>query len=208
VDEEKQGRIKANQNITNSGESSSLNQIFDSAEDDEATLMNEDGEAEEKSSSVAAALKASQSMKKALIGNEDEDEETFESVYGNLPGDLKNLKESMYKAQGCCLLLILKQFLKEIYTITDLKIQNYSPNDTAKVNDRPITGRKTNRKFNPKQIMDYLLRMESYTGADQNSENEELKRSLVTEYLEVYIKIFVLLGGSFFYVKLFLVSHY
>lgn len=49
----------------------------------------------------------------------DDEEETFESVYSNLPPDLKPLKDSMYKAQGCCLLLILKQFLKEVYTISD-----------------------------------------------------------------------------------------
>lgn len=50
---------------------------------------------------------------------EDDEEETFESVYSNLPGDLKPLKECMYKAQGCYLLLILKQFLKEVYSISD-----------------------------------------------------------------------------------------
>jgi hypothetical protein len=55
------------------------------------------------------------SQKRAI----DDEEETFESVYGNLPADLKPLKDCMYKAQGCCLLLILKQFLKEVYTISD-----------------------------------------------------------------------------------------
>ncbi len=174
--DEKTG-IKTNQNITNS---ESLNQIFESTEsncmDEEESNEGENGA--EKSSS---AVRATQSLKKALM-NDDEDEETFDSVYENLPEDLKPLRESMYKAQGCCLLLILKQFLKEIYTITDVKIQSYSPNDTAKVNDRPITGRKTNRKFNPKQIMDYMLRMERYKN---KREDEEFKRSLVTEYLEV-----------------------
>lgn len=49
----------------------------------------------------------------------DDEDETFESVYDNLPSDLKPLKDCMYKAQGCCLLLILKQFLKEVYSISD-----------------------------------------------------------------------------------------
>ena len=50
---------------------------------------------------------------------DDDEEETFESVFSNLPADLKPLKDCMYKAQGCCLLLILKQFLKEVYSISD-----------------------------------------------------------------------------------------
>jgi hypothetical protein len=52
--------------------------------------------------------------------NEEDDEETIEKVIENLPSDLKPLKECMINAQGCCLLLILKQFLKEVYSITDL----------------------------------------------------------------------------------------
>ena len=51
--------------------------------------------------------------------NIDDDEETFESVYTNLPDDLKYLKDCMHRAQGCCLLLILKLFLKEIYSISE-----------------------------------------------------------------------------------------
>ena len=49
----------------------------------------------------------------------DDDEETFETVYNNLPVDLKYLKDLMHKSQGCCLLLILKFFLKEIYSISE-----------------------------------------------------------------------------------------
>lgn len=119
----------------------------------------------------------------------DDDEETYDSVYANLPNDLKPLKECMYKAQGCCLLLILKQFLKEVYTISDSKIQNYSPTDTAKVNDRPLTSRKTNRRFNPKQIIDYML---NYENSSMN--DEYIKNALVKEYLEVWfvlVKIYL-----------------
>ena len=58
------------------------------------------------------------SQKKAAL-QEDDDEETYETVFNNLPPDLKTLKECMYKAQGCCLLLILKMFFKEVYSIND-----------------------------------------------------------------------------------------
>lgn len=50
---------------------------------------------------------------------DDDEEETFEMVLSNLPEDVKVLKDCMYKAQGCCLLLILKHFLKEVYSIND-----------------------------------------------------------------------------------------
>ena len=49
----------------------------------------------------------------------DDDEETYESVYNNLPSNLTILKDCIHKAQGCCLLLILKFFLKEVYSISE-----------------------------------------------------------------------------------------
>jgi hypothetical protein len=49
----------------------------------------------------------------------DEEDETFETVNNNLPDDFKYLKDCMHKAQGFCLLLILKLFLKEIYSISE-----------------------------------------------------------------------------------------
>jgi hypothetical protein len=58
------------------------------------------------------------SQKKAALQEDDEDE-TYDTVFNNLPPDLKTLKDCMYKAQGCCLLLILKMFFKEVYSITD-----------------------------------------------------------------------------------------
>ena len=70
----------------------------------------------DKTSIEVASFNSSQ--KKAAL-QEDDDEETFDTVFNNLPSDLKTLKECMYKAQGCCLLLILKMFFKEVYSIND-----------------------------------------------------------------------------------------
>jgi cohesin loading factor subunit SCC2 len=70
----------------------------------------------DKTSIEAASFNSSQ--KKAAL-QEDDDDETFDTVFNNLPSDLKTLKECMYKAQGCCLLLILKLFFKEVYSIND-----------------------------------------------------------------------------------------
>ncbi len=119
---------------------------------------------------------ASSGSSKKII---DDDEETFDTVLENMPENLQPLKECIHKAQGCCLLLILKFFLKEVYSLSESKIQNYNPTDTAKVNDRPIMSRKLNRKFNPKQIIEYMLRSNIVDESE-----EELKRSLVREYLE------------------------
>ena len=49
----------------------------------------------------------------------DDDEETYETIYENLPENLSPLRECIHKAQGCCLLLILKFFLKEVYSISE-----------------------------------------------------------------------------------------
>jgi hypothetical protein len=51
--------------------------------------------------------------------------------------------------QGCVLLLILKQFIKEFYGVTEARIQNYSPQDASKVNDKPLNRRATVESFNP-----------------------------------------------------------
>ena len=58
-------------------------------------------------------------VKKIQAYEDDDEEETIEYVVENLPTDLKPLKDCMTNAQGCCLLLILKQFLKEVYSIND-----------------------------------------------------------------------------------------
>ena len=137
------------------------------------------------------------------VYEDDDEEETIEYIVENLPADLKPLKECMMNAQGCCLLLILKQFLKEVYSINDgyfkisqnhdndyfyfvsffnsRKIQNYSPNDSAKINDKPIGSRKTNYKFNPKQIIEYLKQ------SNKIIDNNEFKYKLAKEYIEVKI---------------------
>ena len=51
--------------------------------------------------------------------------------------------------QGCVLLLILKQFLKDYYGITEARIQNYSPQDGSKLNDKPLNRRQGVERFNP-----------------------------------------------------------
>ena len=62
---------------------------------------------------------------------------------------LSQLFSIYHSWQGCVLLLILKQFLKDYYGITEARIQNYSPQDGSKVNDKPLNRRQGVDRFNP-----------------------------------------------------------
>lgn len=51
--------------------------------------------------------------------DEDEEEEDKEALYGRLPEDTTELEICITASQGCMLLLLLKQQLKDSYGITD-----------------------------------------------------------------------------------------
>jgi len=50
---------------------------------------------------------------------DEDDEEDPDVLYDRLPEDTMDLEKCITAAQGCMLLLILKQQLKDIYGITD-----------------------------------------------------------------------------------------
>lgn len=50
---------------------------------------------------------------------DDEDDDDKEALYERLPDDTAELQNCIRSAQGCILLLLLKQHLKEYYGITD-----------------------------------------------------------------------------------------
>lgn len=50
---------------------------------------------------------------------EDDDDDDQEAILNRLPEDTTELQTCITSAQGCMLLLILKQHLKETYGITD-----------------------------------------------------------------------------------------
>lgn len=50
---------------------------------------------------------------------DEDDEEDIDVLYERLPEDTTELEKCITSAQGCMLMLILKQQLKEIYGITD-----------------------------------------------------------------------------------------
>jgi hypothetical protein len=75
---------------------------------------------------------------------------------------------------------LLKHDIFSCFILLSRKIQNYSPTDVAKVNDKPITSRKTNFKFNPKQIMEYLRQSNKVM-----TDDDDVKFKLAQEYVEV-----------------------
>lgn len=50
---------------------------------------------------------------------DDDDDEDKEALFERLPDDTSALQDCIKAAQGCMLLLILKQHLKDMYGIND-----------------------------------------------------------------------------------------
>ena len=67
---------------------------------------------------------------------EDEDDEDIASIMQRLPSDTRPFEDFLTAAQGCLLLLMLKQHLKEQYGLTDAKVSQYSPSEGAKIYDK------------------------------------------------------------------------
>lgn len=53
------------------------------------------------------------------IDDEEEDEEDAAALMGRLPVDTSSLRECLATAQGCFLLLVLKQHLKATFGMSD-----------------------------------------------------------------------------------------
>ncbi|KAG8240117.1 hypothetical protein J437_LFUL019739 [Ladona fulva] len=108
---------------------------------------------------------------------EDEDED-LDVLLARLPGDCSVLQECITASQGCMLLLVLKQHLKDLYGITDAKIAQYSPSESAKVYEKTVNRRNTSC-FDPKATLQKLRE-----GSPSGVWDEAARRSLVQQYLE------------------------
>lgn len=53
------------------------------------------------------------------ILEDDDDDETIDTLYHRLPESTIELQKCITAAQGCILLLMLKQHLKDLYKIND-----------------------------------------------------------------------------------------
>ncbi|KAL3316738.1 hypothetical protein Ciccas_004607 [Cichlidogyrus casuarinus] len=61
---------------------------------------------------------------------------------------LPAMREATRTSRACVLLLMLKHFLKDVYGVSDAKLQKYSPSDSAKLWERPLT-RRVGVRFHP-----------------------------------------------------------
>ncbi|XP_053666825.1 nipped-B protein [Anopheles marshallii] len=110
---------------------------------------------------------------------EDDDDDDQEAILNRLPDDTSDLENCIRSAQGCMLLLILKQHLKDIYGITDSKISRYSPSESGKIYDKAIQ-RRSNSLFDPKSTITLLKENRSTDGVKSEQERIEL----VQRYLD------------------------
>lgn len=120
-----------------------------------------------------------QSFREALLPREgatrteeydEEDDDDLDALIARLPGDLEPLEESMQAAQGCILLLFVKQTLKDTYGFTDSRIQQYSPNEAAKTYEKALN-RRSGVRFNPEPTVQFLK-----SGDEGQTTGEELCR--------------------------------
>lgn len=102
--------------------------------------------------------------------DEEDDDDDLDALTARLPPDLTPLNESMQAAQGCILLLFVKQTLKDTYGFTDSRIQQYSPNEAAKTYEKALN-RRSGVRFNPEPTLQFLASED-----DEQPTGEELCR--------------------------------
>ncbi|KYB29713.1 nipped-B-like protein isoform X2 [Tribolium castaneum] len=108
----------------------------------------------------------------------DEDDDDEDALVSRVPEDTRQLQAYLTTAQGCLLLLMLKQHLKDIYGLSDSKIQQYSPSEAAKVYEKNAS-RRINTLFNPKCTIQKLKE-----GNPPEYLDEEGRRDLIRQYLD------------------------
>jgi len=110
---------------------------------------------------------------------EEDDDDDMASILQRLPPDTRPFEEFLIAAQGCLLLLMLKQHLKDQYGLTDAKITQYSPSEGAKVYEKHAQ-RKLITTFMPRPT---LQAMKENLGISIDSD-ESTKMALVKKYIE------------------------
>merc|ERR1712241_533208 len=72
-----------------------------------------------------------------IIYDEDLDDDP-DSVLSRLPLNMTMFVKNITTAQGCLLLLVLREHLKELYGINETKICGYSPSEAQKIYERAV----------------------------------------------------------------------
>ncbi|CAF3834606.1 unnamed protein product [Rotaria sordida] len=69
---------------------------------------------------------------------------------------IDELNQCLRTSKSTMLLLLLKSYLKDVYSLNDTKITEYDHTESSKITDRPIISRKINVKFEPKIVLDTI----------------------------------------------------
>ncbi|GLH15037.1 hypothetical protein R5R35_008246 [Gryllus longicercus] len=109
---------------------------------------------------------------------EEDDDEDEDSLLSRVPEDTTVLQDCITASQGCLLLLVLKQHLKDLYGISDAKITQYSPSESAKVYEKAVN-RRSNSCFDPKNTIQKLKQ-----GSPSSVLDESERKALVVQYLD------------------------
>ncbi|XP_044741697.1 nipped-B-like protein A [Chrysoperla carnea] len=160
-----------------------LNQQNESSENNDSTQLpsQENHSTDSVSSSLLIPPSYSQIAPSIAASTQiidDFDEEDEADILARLPEDTQPLQSCITAAQGCLLLLVLKQHLKDTYGISDSKILQYSPTETAKVYEKAVT-RKANSIFNPKATLTRLKQ-----GTPPPVLDEVGRKDLVSQYVD------------------------
>nr|CAD7197517.1 unnamed protein product [Timema douglasi] len=105
-----------------------------------------------------------------LEEDEDEDEEV---LLARVPEDTTTLQDCI-----TAMLLVLKDHLKELYGISDAKITQYSPSESAKIYEKAVS-RKSHSCFDPKAT---ILKLKQ--GSPPSVLDEASRKALVDQYLD------------------------
>merc|ERR1719384_943963 len=100
------------------------------------------------------------------------------SVLSRLPYDMRGFVDNINTGQGCILLLVLREHLKDFYGLNESKIEAYSPSESQKIYEKSVT-RKGNAKFNPKATVEIL----KLGDIDPSHMDEDAKKDLIKKYL-------------------------
>jgi len=90
---------------------------------------------------------------------------------------LNELNQCLSSSKSTMLLLLLKSYLKDVYSLNDTKIIEYDHTESTKITDRPIITRKINVNFEPKIILDTIKPL-------KNADHFEKCKQLIKEFAD------------------------
>ncbi|KRX94601.1 Nipped-B-like protein, partial [Trichinella pseudospiralis] len=108
------------------------------------------------------------------LDDDEEEEETLEQIMSRLPVDLKPLKECIDASQGC--------YLKDAFSISDSKLQEFSLSEPSKQYQKGATRRNVG-PFKPRYAIQYLKR--ETTGSTSSANDAHMLCKLYMDFKQL-----------------------